>query len=204
MRTSHSPRARHRSQRLGFVVGPARRRSPTSFRTKPPPSSRVPISRWCRTIAPPATRPTTSRPSRADEKFKKDFWQAEVTKMIKVYGAPIDDARRRQDRRLPRRDLLSIDLSNAPALAAARSWQRPAHAGFRIAKSGSRRSLAASNDRETAKTPEIAPRYGSFPAEIRCRLSYQACLNPRILSARTCRFAGTGGSFYFFDPAETT
>ena len=26
------------------------------------------------------------------EKFKKDFWQAEVTKMIKVYGARIDDA----------------------------------------------------------------------------------------------------------------
>src|SRR5689334_23143199 len=26
------------------------------------------------------------------EKFKKDFWQTEVTKMIKVYGAPIDDA----------------------------------------------------------------------------------------------------------------
>jgi hypothetical protein len=25
------------------------------------------------------------------EKFKRDFWQAEVTKMIKVYGAPIDD-----------------------------------------------------------------------------------------------------------------
>jgi len=25
-------------------------------------------------------------------KFKKDFWQAEVTKMIKVYGAPIDGA----------------------------------------------------------------------------------------------------------------
>jgi sulfite dehydrogenase (cytochrome) subunit B len=24
--------------------------------------------------------------------FKKDFWQAEVTKMIKVYGAPIDEA----------------------------------------------------------------------------------------------------------------
>lgn len=23
-------------------------------------------------------------------KFKKNFWQAEVTKMIKVYGAPID------------------------------------------------------------------------------------------------------------------
>jgi sulfite dehydrogenase (cytochrome) subunit B len=26
------------------------------------------------------------------EKFKKDFWQAEVTKMIKVYGAPIGDS----------------------------------------------------------------------------------------------------------------
>ncbi len=25
-------------------------------------------------------------------KFKKDFWQAEVTKMIKIYGAPIDVA----------------------------------------------------------------------------------------------------------------
>ena len=25
-------------------------------------------------------------------KSKKDFWQAEVTKMIKVYGAPIEDA----------------------------------------------------------------------------------------------------------------
>ena len=26
------------------------------------------------------------------EKFKKDFWTAEVTKMIKVYGPPIEDA----------------------------------------------------------------------------------------------------------------
>jgi hypothetical protein len=25
-------------------------------------------------------------------KFKEDFWRAEVTKMIKVYGAPIDEA----------------------------------------------------------------------------------------------------------------
>jgi len=25
-------------------------------------------------------------------KFKEDFWRAEVTKMIKVYGAPIEDA----------------------------------------------------------------------------------------------------------------
>jgi cytochrome c553 len=27
-----------------------------------------------------------------DVKPRKDFWQAEVTKMIKVYGAPIDEA----------------------------------------------------------------------------------------------------------------
>ena len=26
------------------------------------------------------------------EKFRKDFWAAEVTKMINVYGAPIEDA----------------------------------------------------------------------------------------------------------------
>jgi hypothetical protein len=26
------------------------------------------------------------------EKFKKEFWQAEVTKMINIYGAPIADA----------------------------------------------------------------------------------------------------------------
>ncbi len=26
------------------------------------------------------------------DKFRKDFWAAEVTKMIKVYGAPIEDA----------------------------------------------------------------------------------------------------------------
>jgi predicted RNase H-like nuclease (RuvC/YqgF family) len=25
-------------------------------------------------------------------KSRKDFWQAEVTKMIKTYGAPIDDS----------------------------------------------------------------------------------------------------------------
>ena len=25
-------------------------------------------------------------------RYKKDFWQAEVSKMIKVYGAPIDEA----------------------------------------------------------------------------------------------------------------
>jgi hypothetical protein len=25
-------------------------------------------------------------------KFKREFWQVEVTKMIKVYGAPIDEA----------------------------------------------------------------------------------------------------------------
>jgi hypothetical protein len=33
----------------------------------------------------------TSTPSRAEPKFNQDLWQAEVTKMIKAYGAPIDD-----------------------------------------------------------------------------------------------------------------
>ena len=46
-------------------------------------------------------------------KFKKDFWQAEVTKMIKVYGAPIDEVRCRQDRRLPCRDLLNPGRTKA-------------------------------------------------------------------------------------------
>ena len=46
-------------------------------------------------------------------KFKKDFWQAEVTKMIKVYGAPIDDADVAQDRRLSRRDLLRSSRERA-------------------------------------------------------------------------------------------
>ena len=27
-----------------------------------------------------------------NQKSKRDFWQAEVTKMIKLYGAPIDEA----------------------------------------------------------------------------------------------------------------
>ena len=39
--------------------------------------------------------------------FKKDFWQAEVTKMIKVYGAPIDERDVPQDRRLSRSDILN-------------------------------------------------------------------------------------------------
>jgi len=33
-----------------------------------------------------------SRPSHGDRKYKKDFWQVEVNKMIKLYGAQIDDA----------------------------------------------------------------------------------------------------------------
>ena len=77
---------------VGFGPRLAARRSPTRSRKRPPHSSRAQISKWCRTIAPPATPPITSRPSRAAKKFKKDFWTAEVTKMIKVYGAPIDDA----------------------------------------------------------------------------------------------------------------
>ena len=68
------------------------RRFPTSSRTKPPRSSRGPISTWCRTIARAATPPITSATQPRGPKFKKDFWRAEVTKMIKIYGAPIDEA----------------------------------------------------------------------------------------------------------------
>ena len=35
-------------------------------------------------------------------------------------------------------------------------------------------------------------------------LSYQPRAIPRIVRRRRCRFAGTGGPFLFFDPAETT
>jgi hypothetical protein len=34
--------------------------------------------------------PGTTQPR--GDKFKRDFWQTEVTKMIKNYGAPIDQA----------------------------------------------------------------------------------------------------------------
>jgi hypothetical protein len=68
-----------------------RRRSPTRCRRRPRPSTgaesrngteqlhRLPFGRLHQY---PAARCQS----------KKDFWQAEVTKMIKVYGAPIDDA----------------------------------------------------------------------------------------------------------------
>ena len=92
MTTPASPRRSLAIAAIGLGCGSPPRRSTTSFRKKPPRSSRAPISKWCRTIAPPATPPITSRRSRAATKFKKDFWQAEVTKMIKVYGAPIDEA----------------------------------------------------------------------------------------------------------------
>ena len=47
------------------------RRSTTRFRKRPPRSSRAPISKWCRTIAPPATPPITSRPSRAAKNSRR-------------------------------------------------------------------------------------------------------------------------------------
>jgi hypothetical protein len=50
------------------------------------------MSSWLRATAWAAIPWTTSSPSRAGPQFTKDFWQAEVTKMIKVYGAPIDDS----------------------------------------------------------------------------------------------------------------
>ena len=58
---------------LRACVGFTPRRSPTRFRTRPPRSSRAPISTWCRTIAPPATPPITSRPSRAAKNSRRIF-----------------------------------------------------------------------------------------------------------------------------------
>jgi hypothetical protein len=46
---------------------------------------------WCSTTAPAAIRPTTSIPSHAMPN-PTAIWQAEVTKTIKLYGAPIDAA----------------------------------------------------------------------------------------------------------------
>ena len=50
------------------------------------------MSSWLRATAWAAIPWITSSPSRAGRSSTKDFWQAEVTKMIKVYGAPIDDS----------------------------------------------------------------------------------------------------------------
>ena len=66
-------------------------RSPTSFRAetaefKPGPDVEV-VQGNCL----PAIRRTTSATQPRGARFGKDFWQAEVTKMIKVYGAPIDE-----------------------------------------------------------------------------------------------------------------
>jgi hypothetical protein len=53
-------------------------------------------------------------------KFKEDFWRTEVTKMIKVYGAPINRGRNRQDRGVFDTDVLMAgrggkDLRFAPS-----------------------------------------------------------------------------------------
>ena len=71
---------------------PARCPSSTSCRTKPRRSNPAPTSRWCRPIAPGCHSSDYVNTQPRNVKSKKDFWQAEVTKMIKVYGAPIEDA----------------------------------------------------------------------------------------------------------------
>ena len=75
---------------LGFGRSP--RRSPTRLPEetaafKPGPNLEV-VQNNCTRL--PLGR--LHRHAAAGSKDKKDFWQAEVTKMIKVYGAPIDDA----------------------------------------------------------------------------------------------------------------
>ena len=65
---------------------------PTSCRTKPRRSSPAPISKSSRAIAAACHSADYIQTQPQGPSFKKDFWQAEVTKMIKVYGAPIDEA----------------------------------------------------------------------------------------------------------------
>ena len=48
---------------------------------------------------------------RQPPKMGRAFWEGVVKKMIASYHAQIDEARRRRDRRLSRRDLLSAALS---------------------------------------------------------------------------------------------
>ena len=88
---SFCPRAcRHRSARLAGSAAPA----PVSYKLpdetaafKPGPNLEV-VQNNCTACHSADYIRTQPR----GPKFKKDFWQAEVTKMIKVYGAPIDDA----------------------------------------------------------------------------------------------------------------
>ena len=49
------------------------------------------MSKWFRATAWAAIRWTISTTQPRGPQFSKEFWQAEVTKMIKVYGAPIDE-----------------------------------------------------------------------------------------------------------------
>jgi hypothetical protein len=60
------------------------------------------------------------------------------------------------------------------------------------------------NFHEINQKLQIRPDNDRFPPKSHCRLSYQASAIPRIVACRTCRFAGTGSPFLFFDPAETT
>jgi hypothetical protein len=64
--------------------------------------------------------------------------------------------------------------------------------------------LAASNDREKRVKAAIAPRYRSFPAKSGHPLSYQGCLNHRILLPLDVPVGGDRRLAFIFDPAETT
>jgi hypothetical protein len=57
--------------------------------------------------------------------------------------------------------------------------------------------------RKPAKTA-IVPRYRSFPAQSRHPLSYQGCLNHRILLPLDVPVGGDRRLAFIFDPAETT
>ena len=91
MKHSHSPALVAAAAMLGLV---AARAAPVTYKLpdetaafKPGPNLEVVQSNCsaCHSADYVNTQPRGA-------KFKKDFWQAEVTKMIKVYGAPIDEA----------------------------------------------------------------------------------------------------------------
>jgi hypothetical protein len=89
-------------------------------------------------------------------KFKQEFKQAEVTKMIKAYGTPIDDAEVPQNRRLSRRDLLKFDANCGPR-ACHRSDGNAEHRPFdKIENIGIFRSSPRQMDRETGKMRKCA------------------------------------------------
>ena len=134
------------------------------------------------------------------EKFKKDFWAAEVTKMIKVYGAPIEDAESERSWIISPR----IIENRFPARRAHTPAQgRPG----RIPPTG-KPELAAVSPRQKRAKPAKRQKCGAIWrifAESAIPFALPSPPQPAYPDGSgmpVC--AGTGGSFSFFDSAETT